>query len=189
MKKIVHLTLILLMIIPNMTAYAASTACSSKSFVVANWKGEIPRPSIDEIAAPVNEPEEEHSEDDAKRTADELVGEENENPSEPGGAAPPDEGTVKPEDDATADDAAHEGEQPVEPANPEGEKHTEPMDEIPSVDENVGLEMDAPPVVETEENEKPANEAIDEPAPIVEDAPPIISTEDGSENGPKESEQ
>ncbi len=178
MKKIVFIVLCLtafLIATPNMTAYAASTACSSKSFVVANWKGEMPTPPTDEAAEPVNEPEDEHSGHDAKRTAVEPEDEpEVEEGDKPGETAPPAEGYEEHEGGAKADDAAPEGEQSVNPAEQEGEQ---PLEDAPPPSEDAIEPEDEQSMVETEENELPAKEVTNEPAPVVDDTP-----KDDSEN-------
>ena len=48
MKKIMPLLLFLL-ILPPVTASAASDMCTSKSFTIRNWKGEVEIPADDEI--------------------------------------------------------------------------------------------------------------------------------------------
>lgn len=185
MKIIVFLALCL-MTATSVTAYAASEKQISKSFMVANWKGEVP--PTDEVAEPVNEPEDEHSGDDAKRTAP---------PAEPEDeledVAPPGDGTVEPEGSATVDDANPEGElltapeddaPPVEgaveleddPTAPRDEQHTKPEDAPPPSEDAIEPE-DEQSMVETEENELPAKEVTNEPAPVVDDTP-----KDDSEN-------
>ncbi len=169
------------MIIPTGSAFAAGRMCASKSFVVANWKGEVP--PTDEVAEPVNEPKDtadEHSGDDAKREAKPAEPEDEPNTDEQEDDAPPVDGTVESEGSATVDDANHEGERPAYPTDPEGEQPKE--NEITPAEEIIAPQ-DEQPVVETTESELPANGATDEPAPAVDDMP-----EDDSESEPVEGE-
>lgn len=115
MKKIVILVLcltILLMITPNMRAYAASGLCTSKSFVVRNWKGEVEAPTDevlpDDEEPPADEPEEiepekpagepvEEAEETVNESADPVV----DIPEEPDEQGAPTEDPAESDDDHT----------------------------------------------------------------------------------------